>query len=87
MRMSSKLTLSVNEKVIEEAKQYARTQGKSLSNIVEEYLKSLTATASRSKEVGLTKIVRQLKGSVKIPKDFKSYKSTLEDAYLEKYLK
>ncbi len=85
--MSSKLTLSIREQVIEEAKKYARNHGKSLSNIVEEYLKSLTAPESKKKPETLSDIVKELKGSVKTPKDFKSYKETLEDALVEKYLK
>lgn len=39
--MNNKLILSINQIVIEEAKKYAKSSGKSLSSIVEEYLKSL----------------------------------------------
>lgn len=85
--MSSKLTLSISQQVIEEAKHYARSQGKSLSNIVEEYLKSLTSSESENKTENLSDIIKELKGSVKTPKDFKSYKETLEDALIEKHLK
>jgi len=85
--MPSKLTLSIREQVIQDAKQYARDHGKSLSNIVEEYLKSLSSTNPKSREVELSDLVKELKGSVKLPKDFESYKKTLEDALLEKYLK
>ena len=85
--MSSKLTLSIREQVIVEAKKYARYHGKSLSNIVEEYLKSLTNVDSVKENKTLTDIVKELKGSVKTPKDFKSYKETLQDALVEKYLK
>ncbi len=73
--------------MILDAKQYAKAQGKSLSNIVEEYLKSLSSTKPKSKEVELSDLVKELKGSVKLPKEFESYKTTLEDALLEKYLK
>ena len=85
--MGTKLTLSVGEKVIQEAKKYAREQGKSLSNIVEEYLKSLTSLNNISKQEKLNPIILELKGSVKLHDDFKSYKETLEDALIEKYLK
>ncbi len=85
--MSSKLTLSIREQVIEEAKKYARFHGKSLSSIVEEYLKSLTTEGSDKEYETLTDIVKELKGSVKTPKDFISYKETLADALAEKYLK
>ena len=39
--MNTKLTLSIEERVIQQAKEYAKKNGRSLSNIVEEYLKSL----------------------------------------------
>jgi hypothetical protein len=85
--MPGKLTLSIREKVIQDEKQYARDNGKSLSNIVEEYLKSLSSTKPKSREVELSDLVKELKGSVKLPEGFESYKKTLEDALLEKYLK
>lgn len=85
--MASKLTLSIREQVILDAKKYAKDHGKSLSNIVEEYLKSLSSVNTKSKELELSELITELKGSVKLPKEFKSYKETLEDALLEKYLK
>ena len=39
--MNTKLTLSIDDKVIERAKSYARGKNKSLSRIIEDYLKSL----------------------------------------------
>ncbi|MEM6319675.1 MAG: DUF6364 family protein [Bacteroidota bacterium] len=84
--MNNKLTLSINQIVIEEAKKYAKSSGKSLSNIVEEYLKSLTLKEETDKKKASLKIVRELKGSVKLPEDFTSYKEILQDALLEKYL-
>ena len=40
--MQSKLTLRLEESLIEEAKVYAREQGKSLSQIVADYFRALT---------------------------------------------
>lgn len=85
--MSTKLTLYIGERVIEDAKKYAREHGKSLSNLVEEYLKSLTSKRPNNKQEELNALVNELKGSVKMPKGFSSYKDTLEDALIEKYLK
>ncbi len=83
--MQTKLTLTVSEGVIETAKDYAKKNKRSLSNVVEEYLKSLsTKKKKKSKYHG---IVQELKGSVKMPKDFKAYKEILQDALIEKYLK
>ena len=83
----SKLTLSINQMVIDEAKEYAKSSGKSLSSIVEEYLKSLTKTEKSNKKKTSMELVRELKGSVKLPKDFTSYKEILQDALVEKYLR
>jgi hypothetical protein len=83
--MNNKLTLSINQIVIEEAKRYAKSSGKSLSSIVEEYLKSLALKEEANKKKSSLRIVRELKGSVKAPKYFSSYKEILEDALLEKY--
>ncbi len=84
--MNSKLTLSIDQFVIEEAKRYAKSSGKSLSSIVEEYLKSLAQAEKSNKKRATLKIVRELKGSVKLPKDFTSYQEILQDALIEKYL-
>lgn len=84
--MNSKLTLSINQLVIEEAKKYAKSSGKSLSSIVEEYLKSLAIAEKSNKKKTSLKIVKELKGSVKLPKNFTSYKEILQDALIEKYL-
>lgn len=84
--MNSKLTLSINQFVIEEAKRYAKSNGKSLSSIVEEYLKSLAHAEKSNKKKATLKIVKELKGSVKLPKDFTSYEEILQDALVEKYL-
>lgn len=84
--MSNKLTLSIDQEIIERAKHYAKLQGRSLSNIIEEYLKSISKDASKNKTQELSKIVKELKGSIKLPKDMKSYDELLEDALLEKYI-
>ena len=84
--MNAKLTLSINQLVIEEAKRYAKSSGKSLSSIVEEYLKSLAQAEKSNKKQATLEIVRELKGSVKLPKEFTSYKKILQDALIEKYV-
>ena len=84
--MNTKLTLSIQQEVIQAAKDYAKKHGRSLSNIVEEYLKALSEKKS-TKEKELSKIVKDLKGSISLPKDSKSYQELLQDALIEKYLK
>lgn len=75
--MNTKLTLSIGQGDIEKAKRYASDQGRRLSGIVEEYLKSLSTKNNHDKKKELSKIVSELKGSVKIPHLDKSYKELL----------
>ena len=84
--MKTKLSLLIEENVIEEAKKYAKSNGKSISSIVEEYLSSLILKEVTNKKKSSLKIVRELKGSVKLPDDFTSYKELLKDALFEKHL-
>jgi len=85
--MQTKLTLTVEQDVIQSAKEYARKHERSLSNIVEEYLKSLSTVKSKDRKTKFSKVVRELKGSVKDPDKNKSYKEILQDAKVEKHLK
>jgi len=80
--MITKLTLTLNQEVIDSAKAYAKRNGKSLSAIVENYLRSLDRE-SEKKEV-LAPEVKRLLGSVKLSKDF-DYKKDLQAAILKKY--
>ncbi|HLF36167.1 MAG TPA: DUF6364 family protein [Cyclobacteriaceae bacterium] len=62
--MDTKLTLVIDKEVIEMAKQYATTNKISLSSLVENYLKTLTA-AKEFSEFELSETVRELHGSLK----------------------
>lgn len=42
LKMNTKLTLTIEQSVIEKAKKYASQKGRSLSDIVENYLKVVT---------------------------------------------
>jgi len=84
--MNSKLTLSIAEQVIAKAKEYAKEQGRSLSNIVEEYLKLISSKKKYKTADDFHPLVNELCGSVKISKN-KSYDEILEEAILEKYTK
>jgi len=83
--MTTKLTLSVEEKVIERAKVYAKKTGRSLSDIVEGYLDSLTSDSDKKNE-DISPKLRKLIGAIKLPKNFNEQKIKRE--YLEKkYMK
>ena len=82
--MNVKLTLTIEETVIEKAKKYAKDKERSLSNLIENYLMALTnEEASNEKE--LTPITKSLKGSFTAPMDF-DYKTELRKRLSEKYL-
>jgi hypothetical protein len=80
--MTTKLTLTLNQQVIESAKAYAKRNGKSVSSIVESYLRSLEQTDE--KKQALSPEVKRLLGSVKLSKDF-DYKKELQEAILKKH--
>ena len=82
--MNTKLTLTIDQSVIERAKKYARQKERSLSDLIENYLKALT-TEEISKQNELSPTVKSLKGSFKMPKDF-DYKKELSERLTEKYL-
>lgn len=84
--MNSKLTLSIDKEVIEAAKDYAKSQGRSLSNVIEEYLKSVTKKKLKKKEYKFNSIIEELSGSVKLPSN-KSYDDIKTEALIDKYLK
>jgi hypothetical protein len=81
--MITKLTLTMEETVIEQGKKYAKSKGQSLSGLIENYLK--TATRPQQDTIELTPIVKSLKGSFKVSEDF-DYKDELAKQLSEKYL-
>jgi Family of unknown function (DUF6364) len=82
--MTTKLTLSIDDQVIESAKKYARGKGKSLSGIVENYLKSISSTKPGAREISPK--IKKLMGSIHLPKNF-DYKSELGKEMSKKYSK
>ena len=85
--MSTKLTLTIDESVIDEAKQYAKSQGRSLSKLIEEYLKSVSSKDEKKIALELSPITKSLYGSVKGASADFDYKKMLEDEILKKHLK
>ncbi len=84
--MNTKLTLSIEKSVIEKAKQYAIKKERSLSDLIENYLKALTINESEKiTDDDLAPTVKSLRGSFKMPKNF-DYKKELTEILAEKYL-
>ena len=82
--MNTKLTLNVDHEVILKAKQFAKIQGRSLSDIVETYLKMISINEPTD-TIELSPRVKSLRGTFSLPADF-DYKKELSDAITRKHL-
>lgn len=82
--MDTKLTLTIEQQLINKAKKYAKSKGRSLSDLVENYFKFLLSSEENSR-IEISQKVKSLKGSIKAPKNF-DYKKALEEEILKKHL-
>ncbi len=82
--METKLTLRLNDSVIERAKIYAKSQSISLSKMIESYLDSLTREKNSDKKTHITPLVKSLSGVINLDADF-DYKKEYSDYLTEKY--
>lgn len=79
--MTTKLTLTIDDEVVSSAKKYAYIKGRSLSALVEHYLKSVSGPLRRGES--LSPRILKMKGVIKLPEDF-NYKTELGKALSEK---
>ena len=77
--MTTKLTLSVEKEVIERAKSFAKHSGRSLSELIEQYLDLITQENTTDE---VSPRLKKLIGAVKLPKNFDEKKEL--QSYLEK---
>ena len=76
--MQTKLTLRLEDQLIEQAKSYAAQAGKSVSQIVAEYFKLLTSQKTKTSSPS-SPITQSLRGLLRESKlDEKDYKKYLE---------
>ena len=80
--MDTKLTLKLEEAVIEKAKNYAKNHRTSLSKLIENYL--LKITNDKQKEEKITSLVKSLSGIIDLPKGY-NHKKEYSDFLLNKY--
>jgi len=83
--MNTKLTLTIEQEIIERAKIYAREKNRSLSDIIANYLKKLTKDEQKKTSNEFGPVVSSLKGSFKMPRNM-DYKQELRKRSEEKYL-
>lgn len=75
--MQTKLTLTLEQSIIEQAKLYAKDKGRSLSELIENYLKVVLADSQQ--KINLSPSIKKLKGSIKLPDEF-DYKKELSES-------
>lgn len=81
--MNTKLTLTIEQSIIEKAKVFAKEKGRSLSDIIENYLKAITS--EKKVPNNISPLVNSLRGSFKAPDSFDS-KEELSKGLSEKYM-
>jgi hypothetical protein len=80
--MDTKLTLKLEQAIIEKAKDYAKSHNTSLSKLIENYL--LNITNEKVKEEKITPLVKSLSGIIDLPKGF-DHKKGYSDFLANKY--
>lgn len=84
--MQTKLTLSMDDKVIMIAKKYALRKNRSVSKIVEDYFSNLDKVDSELLPFNQGQITESIAGMFKEEYDGSEYQDLLEQALMEKYL-
>ena len=80
--MTTKLTLTVEKSIIERAKSYAKNTGRSLSQIIESYLATITQETTTTE---LSPKLKKIVGAVRLPESFNE-KEELRSALEKKHL-
>jgi macrodomain Ter protein organizer (MatP/YcbG family) len=80
--MNAKLTIKLDNDVIERAKKYAKHRKTSLSKMIESYLDSMTKPNSEKSEI--TPLVKSLSGVITLSDDF-DYKRDYTEYLTKKY--
>lgn len=84
--MDTKLTLKLDKQVIDKAKQYASSQKRSLSGLIESYLKTLVNAEEpkNSDAIEISTYVKSLRTGVQVPADLdekKAYRDHLAEKH------
>ena len=74
-----KFTVRVDEKALNAARQYAGEHGTTVTNLVEEYFRSLERVGHIQQE---TPILNALTGSLSVDTNLEEYRAYLEEKYL-----
>lgn len=67
--MDVKLTIKLNQDVIEKAKRYASEEKLSLSRLIENYLNALTSVPANN-QIEISDFVKSLSNNINLPADY-----------------
>lgn len=81
--MDTKLTLKLDNAIIEQAKSYAKEKNTSLSKLIESYLGKIVAPNDAHE---VTPLVKSLSGAIDLPKNFDA-KEEYKKHIIKKYAK
>jgi hypothetical protein len=83
--MKEKLTLSIEKETKKRAKRYAKAEGRSISEMVQEFLDAIAQTDDWQPPEG--SITAELAGSLELPEKYEGmdYKQIIQDVLIEKY--
>lgn len=80
--MDTKLTLKLDQEIIEKAKRFARHRNTSLSMLIQNYLQSLTNQEDSGDKI--TPLVKSLSGIIDLPENY-DHKKEYTDFLIRKY--
>lgn len=82
--MNKKLTLSIEEDLIKEAKKYAKDKNQSLSSLVQKYFAMLVSSDEALEATDLSPTVKELSGILKLEEDV-DVKKEYKEHIIKKY--
>lgn len=82
--MDTKLTLKLNQEIIEKAKKYASDKKLSLSRLIESYLQSLTSEKKLDDDFEISPFIKSIATGISIPNDL-DYKEEYSEYLKKKY--
>lgn len=82
--MDTKLTLKLDQEIIEKAKGYAKSRKTSVSRLIENFLQKLTSENPQEEKDEITPLVKSLSGIIDLPKNY-DHKKDYADHLSKKY--
>ena len=85
--MKEKLTLSIDKETKQRAKRHAKATGRSVSEMVQEFLDALIQSEDTAFQPEPGSITESLAGSLELPEKYENmeYKAIIQQVLLEKY--